>query len=116
MRVVRSSRSVSSWDVRLRTLRRQIAEELNLLGRRRDKERLQHIRMSRINWITMLLLILLMLFVMAVGVYLGHIFKGRVIEVQAHPQMWQPRFKHVCYLHIAQASSHAVNRILLRIA
>jgi hypothetical protein len=80
MRAMRCRWPPSSWGL-LKTFQQQLSREINLTRRRRDNERLRHIRLSQMDRITIFLLIILMLLVMALGAYVGHIFKGRLIEV-----------------------------------
>jgi hypothetical protein len=82
MRAVRCSQQVSSWEQRLKSLLRQLYREASLERRRKDNQRLRHIRMSPTDQWMIVVLIILILLGMALGAYLSYIFNGQILEVE----------------------------------
>ena len=62
-----------------RALLRQVRREAGLDRLRTDNARLQ-VRLSLADWVLLIALTLIMLLAMALGAYLGHSFKGVILD------------------------------------
>ena len=76
-----NARRLSSRSIFVRHVWKAVYKDAKLGRAKKDQKQLRHIRMSRNDaWMTVAIVIL-MLMAMALGFYLGRLFKGRIVEM-----------------------------------